>query len=490
MGTYQEMKKSVDAYYPLYINGKWVDGEQDRRMDVFCPANGEKLSTIAVASERDVDRAVQAAQAAFPAWGATPLPKRYEIIMSIYSRLKEQVGHLAAVESLETGRPVRVSQSFVSMGVEYFPYFAALLRTNEDGINSETPGVHTMVIREPIGVVGAVYAWNVPLLLNFWKLAPALAAGDCIVLKPSSYAPIGSMEALKLIADLLPPGVLNVVNGKGATTGQYVLDHPGIDKLSFTGSTDVGVSVGLAAAKRIIPATLELGGKSAGIYFADIPEADMPNAIQAIVMNAIVNSGQICAMQSRVLVEEPLYDRMVEQVSAALNGIQVGPPWQEDAMMGSLAYEAQLNKALSYIEIGQKEGARLVTGGKRLTDGERAKGYFMAPTVFADVQNSMRLAQEEIFGPVLSFIRFNGEEEAIRIANDSKYGLSGGVFTGDLKKGLRVAQAVRTGEMSVNGAPSRSMGGGAFGGYKASGIGREGYRSTLDAFCQLKRISF
>lgn len=412
------------------------------------------------------------------------------MLMGIYERIVRNMRRLSIAESLETGRPVPVSENMIAMGREYFPYFASLIRSHEDGTNSESEGTRVMVIREPIGVVGAICAWNVPLLLNFWKLAPALAAGNCVVLKPSSYTPVGTMELVKLIGDLLPPGVLNVVNGKGSTTGQFLLDHPGLDKLTFTGSTAVGVSVGAAAARRVIPATLELGGKSAGIYLADISADDMPRAIETIVSNAVTNSGQVCAMQSRVLVEDSLYDTLVERVAERLRAVRVGPPWREDVQMGPVAHRDQLNTVLEYISLGRREGARLVTGGERLTQGELAAGFYIAPTLFADVDNAMRIAQEEIFGPVLSFIRFRDEQDAIRIANDSRYGLSGGVFTGDLRKALRVAEAVRTGTMRINGAAGRTMGGSAFGGYKASGIGRECYRTTLDAFSQLKTIAF
>jgi acyl-CoA reductase-like NAD-dependent aldehyde dehydrogenase len=490
MGSYLELKKGIDEFYPLYINGEWVEGESNKRLDVFCPANGEKLTSVAVASKGDVDKAVRAAQAAFPAWRATPLYKRYDILMELYNRLMANIEPLATAETLETGRPLPMSRVIFGMSTSPIPYFASLVRTNEDGTNSEVPGQRTMVIREPIGVVGAICPWNGPLAMDLWKMAPALAAGNCIVIKPSSFTPVGTMEMLKVIGDLFPPGVVNVVNGKGSETGQYVLDHPQINKLSFTGSTEVGISVGLAAAKRIIPATLELGGKSAGIYFADIPQEELPSAIAQIVFNATLMSGQVCAMQSRVLVEAPLYDAIVDAVSSALKGVKVGPPWQEDSQMGPVSYESHMNSILKYIDIGKKEGAILSTGGNRLIEGELAKGYFIAPTVFSGVDNSMRIAQEEIFGPVLSFIKFSGEEEAIEIANDTPYGLSGGVFTGDLRKGLRVAEAVRTGEMAINAAPSRLMSGAPFGGYKNSGIGRENYKTTLDAFSMIKRISF
>ncbi len=489
MQTFETMKQEIANHYPLYINGEWVEGEASR-MNVVCPANGEMLCTISTASPDDVDRAVQAARKAFPSWRRLPLPQRYDTLMKIHERIVRNMQRLCIAESLETGRPLAVSENMLAMGREYFPYFASLIRTGEDGTSSESSGTRVMIVREPIGVVGAVCAWNVPLLLDFWKLAPALAAGNCVVLKPSSFTPVGTMEFVKLIEDLLPPGVLNVVNGRGSITGQALLDHPGIDKLTFTGSSSVGISVGLAAARRVIPATLELGGKSAGIYFADMSEQELAQAVDTIVSGALVNSGQICAMQSRILVEEPLYETLVEKVAERLRTAKLGAPWQDGVQMGPVAHREQMNTVLDYISLGKQEGARLVTGGERQCEGTLASGFYIAPTLFADVENSMRIAQEEIFGPVLCFIRFRNEQEAVDIANDSKYGLSGGVFSGDLRKALRVAESVRTGTMRINGVSGRTMGGVAFGGYKASGIGRECYKTTLDAFSQLKTISF
>lgn len=490
MSTFEELKSPFDEYYPLYINGQWVDGKDKGRIDVYCPANNEKVCSVAVASKEDVDKAVQAARNAFPGWCNTYLPDRYDILMQIYHRILENLNKLGKAESMESGRTLFSSMLLIKVAVEYFPYFASLIRTREDGTSSEFQGTRVLVVREPIGVVGAICPWNAPLFSTFWKLAPALAAGNCVVLKPSSYTPLGALEMMKTIGDLLPPGVFNIVNGKGSTTGQYVLDHPGIDKLSFTGSTDIGKSVGIAAAQRIIPATLELGGKSPGIYFADIREEDMPKAIENIVSNASFNAGQICAMQSRVLVEEPVYDMFVKQVTSKLKEIKIGPPWDDDAQMGPVAYKDHMESVLEYIKIGQEEGARLAYGGKRVTEGELSKGYYIEPTIFADVDNSMRIAQEEIFGPVICFIKFKDEEDAIRIANDSVYGLSGGVFSGDLAKALRVSEGVRTGNMFVNGLFPKSVGGAPFGGYKNSGIGRECYITTLDAFSQIKMIAF
>jgi acyl-CoA reductase-like NAD-dependent aldehyde dehydrogenase len=394
------------------------------------------------------------------------------------------------VESLDIGLGQGMAMFMVGKNAVHFAYYSALARTREDGTSSEQPGVRTMIVREPLGVVGAINAWNFPSSLVCMKLAPALAAGNCIVIKPSSIAPVYTLELAKTIGELLPPGVLNVVPGPGSTTGQYVLDHPGIDKLSFTGSTEVGHNVALAAAKRIIPATLELGGKSAGIFFADMPQDYFGAAIGAAAGQAAFNAGQICAQESRLLIQDSIYDAFVEGVAKAFGGMKPGAPWDSTATMGPLSYPGQMEKVLGYVEIGKKEGARLVCGGERATEGELAKGNFIKPTLFADVRPDMRIAQEEIFGPVLSAIKFKDEAEAIEIANGTRYGLSGSVHTGDMAKALRVCAGVRTGTISVNGYTGRSIGGGAFGGFKDSGIGRENYITTLDAFSQLKTINF
>lgn len=490
VSSFKDMKQMVDDHYPLYIGGQWVEGSSGETLEVYCPANGERVTTVAAASKADVDAAVKAAWAAWPAWRDTPMPKRYAILQEIYARITAKAFELGVADALDAGCTVSSAEWVIHSGASQFPYFASLINTMEDGVAGDGPGARTMVVREPVGVVGAITPWNGPFMLGCWKLAPALAAGNCVVLKPSSYTPTSNLELIKLIADLLPPGVLNIINGKGSTTGQYLLDHPGISKLSFTGSTEIGISAGIAAAKNIIPSTLELGGKSAGIYFADIPEEQLAGAVAGAAFHATANSGQICAAQTRVLVEAPLYDRFVEMLAGTLRNAKVGMPWDAEAAMGAIVYKEHMESILEYIELGKKEGASLVCGGNRITEGEMAKGYFVAPTVFADVDNSMRIAQEEIFGPVLSVIKFSGEQEAVQIANDSRYGLSGGVTSGDLAKAMRVATAVRTGTMFVNGAFGRSLGGACFGGYKASGIGRECYKTTYDQYCLLKTINF
>ncbi len=488
--SFADMKKMVDSYYPLYIDGRWVDSKSGEKIDVECPANGEVFTRVAAAGKEDVDDAVKAAWKAFPAWKDMPMPKRYALLQEIYARITAKAFQLGVADSLDAGGPIGSSEWVIHAGASQFPYFSSLLNTMEDGIAGDMPGTRSMIVREPVGVVGAITPWNGPFMLGCWKLAPALAAGNCVVLKPSSFTPTSNMELIKLIADLLPPGVLNILNGKGSVAGQCILEHPAISKLSFTGSTDVGVVAGACAAKNIIPSTLELGGKSAGIYFADIAEEKLGDAVFGAAFHATANAGQICAAQTRVLVQKPLYNRFLDMLVDILKNTKVGTPWNPEAQMGPLVYKQHMESVLEYIEIGKKEGATLACGGQRLTEGELGKGYFVAPTVFADVNNQMRIAQEEIFGPVLSVIPFETEEEAIQIANDSSYGLAGGVFSGDLSKAMRVAHAVRTGTMYINGAYGRGLGGACFGGYKASGIGRECYKTTFDQYCQLKNITY
>lgn len=491
MADFAKIKQElIKDHYPLYINGEWVEGSSGKTFDTYCPSNGEKLASIAAADNEDVDAAVDAAWNAFPAWRATPLAERVAIMDKIYAALQENFTKFNEIDALDTCMTIPMLQAYQGMGIIQFSYFSSCIQTAEDGTNSEAPGMRTMVVREPLGVIGAITPWNVPFTLACWKIAPALAAGNCVVLKPSSYTPLSSLLLAEVLSDLLPPGVFNVINGKGSTTGQYMLEHPGFSKLTFTGSTEVGRTVGIAAAQNIIPATLELGGKSAGIYFADTPQAMLEGAVVGAAFEALINSGQVCIMCSRVLVEEPIYDAFVEGMIGFLKTAKIGMPWEDDTMIGPLAYEGHMNDVMKKIEKGKQEGATLAYGGNRITDGELGKGFFIEPTIFTNVDPSMSIAQEEIFGPVLSVIKFNGEEEAIRIANDSKYGLHGSVFTGDLAKGLRVADGVRTGTMNINGNAGRTVGGNCFGGCNESGIGRENYKTSLDHFSQLKTINF
>jgi acyl-CoA reductase-like NAD-dependent aldehyde dehydrogenase len=487
ISSFEDAKKLIQDYYPLYINGQWIDSSDGSRFDVYCPANGKKLSSIASATYEDLDAAIKAAKNALPVWRDVPVAQKYTLLNQIYGRIMEKYEELAMIEGLNTGKNASGAKWEILFAADQFPYFASAMRVAEDGISSAAPGSRTMIVREPVGVVGAITPWNAPFIMACWKMAPALAAGNTIVIKPSSYTPISTMELIKLIAELLPPGVVNVVNGGGSTVGNWLIEHEGIDKLSFTGSTEVGVQIGIAAAKKLIPVTLELGGKSAGIYFDDIP--NMQEAIGACTMNVLNLAGQGCALQTRILVQETIYDSFVEQLANVFRNFKVGLPWDPEAQMGAIAYKSHMESVLRYIELGKQEGARLVCGGRRITEGELGAGYYIEPTLFADVSNDMRIAREEIFGPVACVIKFKDEAEAIKIANDSEYGLGGGVWTGDLARGLRVAHAIRTGTVTINGAAFH-MAGAAFGGYKKSGLGRESYKTTLDHFSELKTINY
>ena len=317
-----------------------------------------------------------------------------------------------------------------------------------------------------------------------WKIAPALAAGDCVVIKPSSTTSLSILEFAKLLEKVVPAGVVNVVTGRGSTTGNYMLEHQGFSKLAFTGSTEVGYNIADAAAKKLIPATLELGGKSANIYFPDCP---WDKAVEGTAMGILFNQGQVCCAGSRVFVHEDIYDRFIDAMTATFNKVKIGLPWKEDTVMGCQIDEGQLQKILNYVEIGKKEGARLVCGGERATDNGLDKGCFMKPTILADVTNDMRVAQEEIFGPVVVVIKFKDEDEVVKMANDSEYGLGGAVWTKDINRALRVARAVETGRMWVNNynnLPAHAP----FGGYKKSGIGRETHKMMLEHYSQKKNI--
>ena len=341
-----------------------------------------------------------------------------------------------------------------------------------------------LILHEPIGVVGQIVPWNFPFLMAAWKLAPVLAAGCCTILKPSSSTPLSVLELAELTREVLPPGVFNVITGKGSKSGEYILQHKGFSKLAFTGSTEVGLSVAQAAAEKLIPATLELGGKSANIFFED---CDWEMAMEGVQLGILFNQGQVCSAGSRIFVQETIYDRFIDEAAKRFDKVIVDVPWKESTQMGAQISEKQLKKILKYIEIGKQEGAKVICGGSRITDGELGRGCFMRPTLLGDVTNDMRVAQEEIFGPVGAVIKFKTEEEAIRMANDSVYGLGGGVWTKDLNRAIRVARGVKTGRMWVNTYNSFPAGA-PFGGYKESGIGRETHKAILEHYTQTKNI--
>ena len=478
-------RANIQDHYGLFINGAWREASDGKTFESTCPANGEHLATCAEATKQDVDDAVKAAWAAFESWKNTTTSERAAILNKIADIIDANKEHLAMVESLDNGKPIRETMAIdVPMSADHFRYFAGCIMAEEGSANILGKDTLSLILREPIGVVGQIVPWNFPFLMAAWKLAPVLASGCCTVFKPSSTTSLSVLELARLTKDVLPKGVFNVITGAGGKSGQYILDHPDFRKLAFTGSTEVGLSVAKAAAEKLIPSTLELGGKSANIFFSDC-KWDM--AMDGLQLGILFNQGQVCCAGSRVFVQEGIYDKFVEEAVKCFNNVKVGMPWEQDTQMGSQINEGQLKKILSYVEIGKKEGAKVACGGERATDGDLAKGAFMKPTLLVDVDNKMRVAQEEIFGPVAVVIKFKDEDDVIKMANDSVYGLGGAVWTRDINRAVRVARGVETGRMWVNTYNSIPEGA-PFGGYKTSGIGRETHKVILEHYTQMKNI--
>ncbi|GIP65112.1 aldehyde dehydrogenase [Virgibacillus pantothenticus] len=475
----------IDPSYKLYIGGQWIEGTEGRKIASYSPSTGEKLSEVIDATHADVDMAVEAATKTFQSWKTVGVEERSKLLLKIADLIDENADHLAMVETLDNGKPIRESRGAdVPLCADHFRYFAGVIRSEEGTAKELDDDTLTLTLKEPIGVVGQIIPWNFPLLMAAWKIAPAIAAGNTVIIHPSSSTSLSLLELTKLLDQVLPPGVVNVITGRGADSGDYMLHHEGISKLAFTGSTEVGYTVAKAAADRLVPATLELGGKSANIFFNDAP---WERAIEGAQLGILFNQGQVCSAGSRIFVQEGIYDKFVSELKAAFENIKVGLPWEDGVQMGAQINQKQLDKILQYVEIGQKEGAKLITGGYQIKENGLENGVFMAPTILADADNNMRISQEEIFGPVATVIKFKTEEEAIRLANESEYGLGGGVWTKDLNTALRVSRKVETGRMWVNQYTNFSAGA-PFGGYKKSGIGRETYKSILDAYTQTKNI--
>lgn len=382
-------------------------------------------------------------------------------------------------------KPIRETSTIdIPYSIRHFRYYASLIRTDEGTASVLDGNMMSLVLREPIGVVGQIVPWNFPFLMAAWKLAPAIAAGDCIVFKPSSETSLSMLVFTELIQDLLPAGVLNLITGSGSKSGQYLLEHPGLSKLAFTGSTEIGRDIAVAAAERLIPATLELGGKSANIIFDD---CNWDAAIDGVQLGILFNQGQVCCAGSRVFVHESIYDRFVSELVTAFQKVTIGDPLDPETQMGSQISKRQAEKILSCIESAKQEGATIACGGHAYTEHGCEKGNFIQPTLITDVTNNMRVAQEEIFGPVAVVIKFQTEEEVIALANDSDYGLGGAVWTKDIHRALRVARSIETGRMWIN-TYNQIPEGAPFGGYKQSGIGRENDKAILDAYSQQKNI--
>lgn len=480
------MKKvNLKKQYGLFIDGEWKNSSDGEVFKSYSPATGEMLAEISEATKEDVDSAVKAARKALPEWAKTSPIERQNLLLKIADIIDANTEHLAMVETLDNGKPIRETATVdIPMSSDHFRYFAGVIRAEEGTATMLDDNTMSLVVKEPIGVVGQIIPWNFPFLMAAWKIAPALAAGNTIVLKPSSHTSLSLLELVELIKDVLPKGVLNVVTGAGSKSGQYLLEHNGIDKLAFTGSTKVGYNVYKAACEKLIPATLELGGKSANMIFDD---CDIDQAVEGVQIGILFNQGQVCCAGSRVFVQEGIYDEFLKRLKKAFEMVKIGNPLDMNTQLGSAIYEKQMEKVLNYIKVGQDEGCKLIAGGERYTENGCEKGFFVKPTILTASSNNERVCREEIFGPVVVVQKFKTADEVIKLANDSEYGLGGGVFTTNLNTAMKVSRGVHTGRVWVN-TYNDIPAGAPFGGYKRSGIGRETHKVIMNAYSQTKNI--
>ena len=483
-------KVAFKPAYDNFINGKFVPPVDGQYFDVITPITGKPYTRAARSGPQDIDLALDAAHAAADRWGRTAPAERANVLLKIADRLEQNLELLAYAESVDNGKPIRETlNADIPLTIDHFRYFAGCLRAQEGALSEIDENTIAYHFHEPLGVVGQIIPWNFPILMAAWKLAPAIGAGNCVVLKPAESTPISIMVMAELIADLLPPGVLNIVNGFGREAGMPLASSKRIAKVAFTGSTATGRVIAQAAATNLIPATLELGGKSPNIFFEDIATADdalFDKAIEGLVLFAF-NQGEVCTCPSRALIQESIYDKFMARALDRIKAIKQGSPLDTDTMMGAQASAMQMDKIMSYLEIGKQEGAQcLIGGGRAELGGELAGGYYIQPTLFKG-HNKMRIFQEEIFGPVLAVTTFKDEAQALEIANDTPYGLGAGVWTRDGSAAYRMGRAIKAGRVWTNcyhAYPAHAT----FGGYKESGIGRETHKMMLDHYQQTKNL--
>jgi aldehyde dehydrogenase len=479
---------SLKGRYENFIGGRWTAPTKGEYSANRAPATGAVFTEVPRSTPEDVELALDAAHAARVAWGEASTTERSRVLNKVADAIEEHLEELAVAESWENGKPVRETLAAdIPLAADHFRYFASVIRGEEGSISEIDKNTVAYHFHEPLGVVGQIIPFNFPLLMAAWKLAPALAAGNCAVLKPASPTPWSILKLAEIVQDILPPGVLNIVNGPGAEIGKALATNKRIAKIAFTGETGTGRLIMQYAAENIIPSTTELGGKSPNIFFADVMASDdefLDKAVEGLVLYAF-NKGEVCTCPSRALIEESIYDAFMERALARIESIRQGHPLSLDTQLGPQVSTAQLEKIESYVKIGLAEGAELLTGGALShLGGELEDGYYFEPTVFKG-ENSMRIFQEEIFGPVLAVTTFKDEAEALRIANDTMYGLGAGVWTRDTSKAFRMGRGIQAGRVWTN-CYHLYPAGAAFGGYKASGVGRENHKMMLDHYTQTK----
>ena len=484
------VKHPFQAKYDNYIGGKYVPPADGKYFENISPITGKVFCEVARSNEKDINLALDAAHAAKDSWGKKSATERANILIQIADIMEKNLSTIAIAETIDNGKPLReTTYADIPLAIDHFRYFASCVRAQEGSIGEidhETMAYH---FHEPLGVVGQIIPWNFPILMAAWKLAPAIAAGNCVVIKPAEQTPVSLHVVIELVGHLLPPGVLNIVNGFGLEAGKPLASSPRIAKIAFTGETSTGRLIMQYASQNLIPVTLELGGKSPNIFFEDVMDKDdnfFDKALEGFTMFAL-NQGEVCTCPSRALIQESIYDKFIERALKRVAAIKQDNPLDMATMIGAQASSEQVEKIMSYMKIGQEEGAQILIGGNRKKlSGEFADGYYIEPTVFKG-HNKMRIFQEEIFGPVVSVTTFKDEAEALKIANDTLYGLGAGVWTRNGNCAFRMGKGIQAGRVWTNcfhAYPAHA----AFGGYKQSGIGRETHKMMLDHYQQTKNL--